>query len=78
MVNLVSSLENPLSLPLQFPAGYRYSITLLGPSAGYTLVVNPYIAALDMNISSYMCVYRASTPALLAVWGFRLGFCTAL
>ena len=21
---------------------------------------------------------RASTPALLAVWGFRLGFCTAL
>ena len=22
--------------------------------------------------------HRASTPALLAVWGFRLGFCTAL
>ena len=22
--------------------------------------------------------FRASTPALLAVWGFRLGFCTAL
>ena len=29
----------------------------------------------DLNTIEMIC---ASTPALLAVWGFRLGFCTAL